>query len=228
MKLSMIVPVFNEIKTVRTLIEQVYNIDMDLEIIAVDDGSTDGSLEVLEELLGEGKIEKLLIHKANSGKGAAIRTGIQAVTGEAIIIQDADLEYDPREIPGLLKPIEEGRADVVYGSRFTGERRNMFFHHWVGNRLLTLLTNVLYNTTLSDMETCYKLFSTPILKKITIRSDRFDFEPEITAKVLRQGVRIYEIPISYAGREYEDGKKITWKDGFAAIWALLKYRFIRD
>jgi len=164
-------------------------------------------------------------HPANQGKGAAIRTGLEHVTGDLVLIQDADLEYDPEDWPKLLAPIFRGKATVVYGSRFTGERRNMLFLHWMGNRMLSLTTNLLYNTTLSDMETCYKLFDRRVLDGITIRSDRFDFEPEITAKVLRQGVRIYDVPISYTGREFDEGKKITWRDGFVALWTLVKYRF---
>ena len=165
-----------------------------------------------------------LRHAVNQGKGAAIRTAVGHVTGDVVIIQDADLEYDPEDWPRLLSPVLKGKARVVYGSRFTGERKNMLFWHWVGNRFLSFATNLLYNTTLSDMETCYKLFDRAVLEGITIESDRFEFEPEITAKVLRRGHRIYEVPISYAGRECDEGKKITWKDGFGALLTLLKYR----
>jgi glycosyltransferase involved in cell wall biosynthesis len=164
-------------------------------------------------------------HPVNQGKGAAVRTGLGYARGELLLVQDADLEYDPEDWPRLLAPILKGKARVVYGSRFTGERKNMLPLHWIGNRVLSLVTNVLYNTTLSDMETCYKLFDRRVLDGITIESDRFEFEPEITAKVLRRGHRIYEVPISYAGREFHEGKKITWKDGFGALWALVKYRF---
>ena len=166
------------------------------------------------------------MHPHNRGKGAAIRSGLEQVSGDLVLIQDADLEYDPEDWPRLLAPVLRGRAEVVYGSRFTGERRNMLFLHWVGNRFLSLVTNVLYNTTLSDMETCYKLFDRRVLDGMTLRADRFDFEPEVTAKVLRRGIRIYEVPISYVGREFDEGKKITWRDGLVALWTLVKYRFI--
>jgi glycosyltransferase involved in cell wall biosynthesis len=168
---------------------------------------------------------RVVLHERNRGKGAAIRTGLEKVTGDLVLIQDADLEYDPEDWPKLLSPLLRGKAQVVYGSRFTGERRNMLFLHWIGNRFLSLVTNVLYNTTLSDMETCYKLFDRRVLEGITINASRFEFEPEITAKLLRRGIRIYEVPISYTGREFEEGKKITWRDGFIALWTLVKYRF---
>jgi glycosyltransferase involved in cell wall biosynthesis len=165
-------------------------------------------------------------HGVNRGKGAAIRTGLENPTGDVVLVQDADLEYDPEDWPKLLAPILKGRARVVYGSRFTGERRNMLFLHWVGNRFLSLVTNVLYNSTLSDMETCYKLFQRDVLDGVQLRANRFEFEPEFTAKVLRRGIRIYEVPISYAGREPHEGKKITWRDGISALWTLVKYRFV--
>jgi len=168
---------------------------------------------------------RVIMHEHNRGKGAAIRSGLEQVTGDLVLVQDADLEYDPQDWPKLLGPIMSGKAQVVYGSRFTGERRNMLFLHWVGNRFLSLVTNVLYNTTLSDMETCYKLFDRSVIDGITIRASRFEFEPEITAKILRRGIRIYEVPISYTGREFDEGKKITWRDGFIALWTLVKYRF---
>jgi glycosyltransferase involved in cell wall biosynthesis len=190
--------------------------------MVVDDGSTDGTDKVLSTI--EDSTVRVLRHDVNRGKGAAIRTALGEVRGDLVLIQDADLEYDPEDWPRLLAPMLKGRATVVYGSRFTGERRNMLFWHWVGNRFLSLVTNVLYNTTLSDMETCYKLFDKRILDGITIESDRFDFEPEITAKVLRSGHRIYEVPISYSGREPHEGKKITWKDGVGAVFALIKFR----
>jgi glycosyltransferase involved in cell wall biosynthesis len=167
-----------------------------------------------------------VLHPHNRGKGHAIRTGLEHVTGDLVIVQDADLEYDPDDWPKLLAPALKGRATVVYGSRFTGERRNMLFLHWVGNRFLSLVTNVLYNTTLSDMETCYKLFDRRVLDGIRLVAESFDFEPEVTAKVLRQGIRIYEVPISYSGREFDEGKKITWRDGVLALWTLVKYRFV--
>jgi glycosyltransferase involved in cell wall biosynthesis len=226
-KLSVIVPVFNERNTVVEIMRRMRAVELpiDREFVLVDDGSSDGTQQVLAQL-GDSTV-KIVKHPANRGKGAAIRTGLDHVTGDLVLIQDADLEYDPEDWPKLLTPMFRGKATVVYGSRFTGERRNMLFLHWVGNRTLSLVTNVLYNTTLSDMETCYKLFDRRVLDGITIRSDRFDFEPEITAKVLRQGVRIYEVPISYTGREFDEGKKITWRDGFAALFALVKYRFVR-
>jgi glycosyltransferase involved in cell wall biosynthesis len=226
--LSVIVPVFNENTTVSEIVRRMRAVPlpMELEIIIVDDGSSDGTEKVLSAM--EDSTVRVLRHGANKGKGAAIRTGLEVARGDLLLIQDADLEYDPEDWPKLLRPILRGRADVVYGSRFTGERKNMLFWHWVGNRFLSLTTNLLYNTTLSDMETCYKLFDRRVLEGITIKSDRFDFEPEITAKVLRRGHRIYEVPISYAGREFAEGKKITWRDGFGALKALIKFRFVRD
>ena len=225
-KLSVIVPVFNERNTVVEVMRRMRAVDLPVEreFIVVDDGSSDGTQQVLAQL-GDSTV-KVVRHPGNQGKGAAIRTGLEHVTGDLVLIQDADLEYDPEDWPKLLAPVFRGRATVVYGSRFTGERRNMLFLHWVGNRMLSLATNVLYNTTLSDMETCYKLFDRRVLDGITIRSDRFDFEPEITAKVLRKKIRIYEVPISYTGREFDEGKKITWRDGFAALYALVKFRFV--
>ena len=225
-KLSVIVPVFNERNTVAEIMRRMRAVELPIEreFIIVDDGSSDGTRQVLAQL-GDSTF-KMVLHPANRGKGAAIRTGLEHVTGDLVLIQDADLEYDPEDWPKLLAPVFRGKATVVYGSRFTGERRNMLYLHWVGNRVLSLLTNILYNTTLSDMETCYKLFDRRVLDGIRIRSDRFDFEPEITAKILRKGVRIYEVPISYTGREVHEGKKITWRDGFAAIYALVKFRFV--
>lgn len=223
-KLSVVIPAYNEKGTIVEIIRRVKAVDVDKEIIIVDDYSTDGTREILKGLASGG--EKVFFHERNMGKGAALRTGLKHATGDYIIVQDADLEYDPEDYLKLLAPVLKGRAEVVYGSRFTGEHRDMFFHHWVGNKFLTLVTNILYNTTLSDMETCYKLFRADIIKGIDIKSDRFNFEPEITAKVLKKRVRIYEVPISYAGREFSEGKKITWIDGFSAILALIKYRFI--
>ena len=223
--LSVIVPVFNERNTVAEVLRRMRRVELplDLEIIAVDDGSSDGTDKVLGTL--EDSTVRVLTHPVNQGKGAAIRTGLAQARGDLVLIQDADLEYDPDDWPKLLQPILKGKARVVYGNRFTGEHTNLYFWHWVGNRFLSLVTNVLYNTTLSDMETCYKLFDRHVLDGITIRSDRFEFEPEITAKILRRGHHIYEVPISYAGREFHEGKKITWRDGFAALWTLVKFRF---
>jgi glycosyltransferase involved in cell wall biosynthesis len=225
-KLSVIVPVYNERNTVVEILRRMRAVDLpiDREFVVVDDGSSDGTRAVLTQL-GDSTV-KIITHPHNRGKGAAIRTGLQHVTGDLVLIQDADLEYDPDDWQKLIAPVLRGKATVVYGSRFTGERRNMLFLHWAGNRALSFVTNLLYNTTLSDMETCYKLFDRSVLDSITLKSDKFDFEPEVTAKVLRKGIRIYEVPISYAGREFEEGKKITWRDGFAALTALVKYRFV--
>jgi len=225
-KLSVIVPVFDERNTVVEIVRRMRAVDLpvDLEVVIVDDGSTDGTRDVLRQLTDS--TVRVITHDANRGKGAAIRSGLAHVTGDLVLVQDADLEYDPEDWPKLIAPMMRGKARVVYGSRFTGERRNMLFLHWVGNRFLSLVTNVLYNTTLSDMETCYKLFDRKLLDGITLRSKRFEFEPEVTAKMLRRGIRIYEVPISYTGREFDEGKKITWSDGFIALWTLVKYRFV--
>jgi glycosyltransferase involved in cell wall biosynthesis len=224
-KLSVIVPVYDERNTVVEILRRMRAVELpvDLEIVVVDDGSTDGTRDVLRQLADS--TVRVISHDVNRGKGAAIRTGLEHVTGDLVLVQDADLEYDPEDWPKLITPILRGKARVVYGSRFTGERRNMLFLHWVGNRFLSLVTNVLYNTTLSDMETCYKLFDRSLLDGITLRAQRFEFEPEVTAKILRRGIRIYEVPISYTGREFDEGKKITWRDGFVALWTLVKYRF---
>jgi glycosyltransferase involved in cell wall biosynthesis len=225
-KLSVIVPVFNERNTVAEIVRRMRSVDLPVEreIVVVDDGSDDGTRAVLTQLADS--TVRIVKHGVNRGKGAAIRTGLENSTGDVVLVQDADLEYDPEDWPKLLAPILKGRARVVYGSRFTGERRNMLFLHWVGNRFLSLVTNVLYNSTLSDMETCYKLFRREVLDGVQLRANRFDFEPEFTAKVLRRGIRIYEVPISYAGRELDEGKKITWRDGISALWTLVKYRFV--
>lgn len=224
MKLSVVIPVYNEKDTIREIYRRVNAVNIEKEIIIVDDFSTDGTREFLKELAAEGA--KVFFHEKNMGKGAALRTGFQYITGDYVVVQDADLEYDPEDYHKILAPVLKGKAEVVYGSRFTGERRNMFFHHWVGNKFLTFLTNLLYNTTLSDMETCYKLFRADIIKDINIKSNRFNFEPEITAKILKRGIRIYEVPISYTGREFSQGKKITWIDGISALWTLIRFRFI--
>jgi glycosyltransferase involved in cell wall biosynthesis len=226
-KLSVVVPVFNERNTLVEIVRRMRAVELpdsiEREIIVVDDGSEDGTRDVLKQL-GDSTV-RVIMHAQNRGKGAAVRTGFEHVTGDYVLVQDADLEYDPEDWPRLLAPVLSGKARVVYGSRFTGERRNMLFLHWIGNRFLSLTTNVLYNTTLSDMETCYKLIDRALLDVIDLRADRFDIEPEITAKILKRKVRIYEVPISYTGREVDEGKKITWTDGFSALWTLVKYRF---
>lgn len=229
MRLSVLIPAFNEAKTVAQVLDQVRQVDvapLEKEIVVVDDGSTDGTREVLEqECQGDGFV--LVRHPHNQGKGAAVRTAMGHATGDIFLIQDADLEYDPREYPVLLKPILEGRSEVVYGSRFLGgPRKAMLFWHMVANKLLTLTTNVLYDSILSDMETCYKVFRAEVVRSIPLRARGFEFEPEITAKILKRGYRIFEVPITYTGREYYEGKKIKGRDAFIALWTLLKYRFV--
>ena len=224
MKISVVIPIYNERNTVLRLLEKVRSQKLDQEIIMVDDGSTDGTRDILKDL--KYPDVKVFFHERNRGKGAALRTGFQHAAGDIVIVQDADLEYDPGEYPRLIKPIVDNLADVVFGARFMGgPHRVLYFWHYFGNKLLTLITNVLYNVNLNDMETCYKVFRREALQGVTIRSDRFGFEPEITAKVAKRKLRIYEVPISYFGRTYEEGKKVTWKDGFAALAALLKFRF---
>lgn len=226
-KITILIPVFNEVNTLKVILQKVEEANfcgLEKEIILIDDCSTDGTREILSEL--EEKY-KVFYHDNNMGKGAALRTGFDHVTGDIAVIQDADLEYDPVDYEPLIKLILDDKADVAYGSRLSGGKpsRSFMFTHLLGNKLLTLMTNILYNTTLTDMETCYKAFKTEFIKGIEIKSNRFDFEPEITAKVLKRGARLYELPISYYGREYDEGKKITWKDGFHAIFALVKFRF---
>jgi glycosyltransferase involved in cell wall biosynthesis len=226
MRISVVIPVYNEAETIQEVLARVQAVPLDKEIIVVDDCSTDGTRERLAGLAKSDNV-KVIHHDRNQGKGAALRTGFQAVTGDVVIIQDADLEYDPRDYPRLLEPIEDGRADVVFGSRFAGggAHRVLLFWHSVGNKFLTLVANALNDLNLSDMETCYKVFRADILSWLTIRSNRFTFEPEFTAKVAKRHLRIYEVPISYSGRTYAEGKKIGWRDGFAALWAIVRFRF---
>ncbi len=230
-QLSVVIPVYNEVATLEQILAEVQRVAIDKEIVLVDDASTDGSRELLSELVARegGRRLRAFFHEQNRGKTAALRTGIAAAAGEIIIVQDADLEYDPSDYPRLIEPIVDGRADVVYGSRFLGSpRRVLMFWHTVGNKLLTLLSNIFTNLNLTDMETCYKAFRADVLKAIPIRSERFGFEPEITAKVARMRCRIYEVPISYSGRQYWEGKKITWKDAFHAVGVIVRCALIDD
>ena len=227
MQLTFLMPVFNERATVAEILRAVGATGLADRIIIVDDGSTDGTRELLLEIVSDNPRMELHLHAHNQGKGAALRTGFAKVETDLVLVQDADLEYDPREVPNLIVPIAENKADVVFGSRFLGApRRPTMFWHMVANKLLTLMTNVLYNSILTDMETGYKLFRREVIQGIDIRSNRFDFEPEITAKLLKNKVRIFEVPISFNPREYSEGKKIGLRDAFAAVWALLKFRFV--
>ncbi len=226
MKISVVIPVYNEIDTIEEILARVEKVAIKKEIIVIDDLSIDGTRERLKKIAADKENVKVIYHNRNKGKGAALRTGFESVTGDIVIIQDADLEYDPNEYPKLLEPISDGRADVVYGSRFIGgPHRVLFFWHYVGNKLLTLISNALTNLNLTDMETCYKVFKSQILKDINLKSNRFGFEPEFTAKVSKMRLRIYEVPISYSGRTYSEGKKITWKDGIVALCLIFWYRF---
>jgi glycosyltransferase involved in cell wall biosynthesis len=226
MKLSVIIPVYNEAESIKIILKRVQDQSLAHEIVVVDDGSKDGTRDILRELDGKGGV-RVILHEQNKGKGAAVRTGMGAAQGDVLIIQDADLEYDPRDIPSLLQPIEEGVADVVYGSRFLGRaRRVTMFWHQVANQMLTFMTNLLYNTILTDMETGYKVFRREVLNGMILRANSFDFEPEFTAKILKRKFRIFEVPITFNPREYSEGKKIKLHDAFEAVWTLLKYRFV--
>jgi glycosyltransferase involved in cell wall biosynthesis len=222
--LSVVMPVYNEIGTVEEMIRRVRAVPLRTQLIVVDDRSTDGTRDLLTQLQKELGFT-LLLQPQNLGKGSALQRGFEAVQGDLVVIPDADLEYSPEEFPQLIELICEGRADVVYGSRFLGRHRVFMFTHYAGNRLLTLLTNVLYNTMLSDMETCYKVMRTEVIRSMRLEENGFGIEPELTAKIFKRGYRVYEVPITYDGRGYEEGKKITWRDGVVALWVLLKYRF---
>ena len=226
MKLSVIIPVYNEVESIETILKRVLDTKLVSEIVCVDDGSRDGTRDILKTLDGKNGV-RVILHEKNQGKGAAVRTGMNAATGEVLLIQDADLEYDPRDYPELLKPIEEGLADVVYGSRFLGRaHRVTMFWHMLANQLLTLMTNILYDTILTDMETGYKVFRREVIQGMVIRANSFNFEPEFTAKILKRKYRIFEVPITFNPRDYSQGKKIKLKDAFEAVWTLLKYRFV--
>ena len=231
MKLSVVIPVFNECTTVAEIVRRVAAVPIDKEIIVVDDGSTDGTRQIIKNLCAEHPNLSVAFHAVNQGKGAALRTGFAQMRGDVLIVQDADLEYDPADYPRLLEPIQSDRADVVYGSRFTGSgpHRVLYFWHYLGNKFITLCSNIFTNLNLSDVETCFKVLRADIVRQIDLRESRFGFEIEITAKIARLDCRIYEVGISYAGRTYAEGKKITWKDGVAALWCILKYNlFMRS
>jgi len=231
MKLSVVMPIYNEVTTLEQIVEKVHTVDLgvDKELVLVDDCSRDGTQDVLKKIQDRHPEWKYLFHGQNQGKGAALRTGFKAATGDVVVVQDADLEYDPRDLRTMLGPVLDGHADVVYGSRFLGggPHRVVYFWHSVGNRFLTMLSNMMTDLNLTDMEVCYKMFRKQVLDSIELKENRFGFEVEVTAKVARGGWRIYEVPISYYGRNYSEGKKITWKDGFRALWCILKYRFVQ-
>lgn len=230
MKLSIVIPVYNEVDTLGEIVELVRAVDTGLEreILLVDDGSTDGTRELLPKLEAKYGDVRISLHEVNQGKGAALHTGFAMATGDLVLIQDADMEYDPKDYPRLLQPILEGHADVVYGSRFIGggAHRVVYYWHSVGNKFLTTFSNMMTNINLTDMEVCYKVFKREFLQGLDLKEKRFGFEVEVTAKIARSGAIIYEVPINYYGRSYEEGKKITWKDGFRAVWCILKYRFV--
>ena len=222
--LSVVMPVYNERATVEEIVERVLAVPLRIELVAVDDASTDGTRELLHQLASSRGF-KLVMQETNQGKGAAVRRGIADTTGDVIVVQDADLEYSPEEYPELIDLISRGKADAVFGSRFIGRHRCFSFTHYLGNLFLNLVTNVLYNTTMTDMETCFKAIRADVLKSLPLHSNRFGIEPEITAKLFKRGARVYEVPITYEGRDYSEGKKISWRDGFPALWTLVKYRF---
>ena len=228
MKVSVVIPVYNECATLVEIVRQVQAVPLDKEIIVVDDGSTDGSRQIIEALCTEHDNLTAVFHSVNQGKGAALRTGFAKISGDVLIVQDADLEYDPSEYPSLLEPIRSGRADVVYGSRFlgSGPHRVLYFWHYLGNKFITLCSNMFTNLNLTDVETCFKVFRADVIHRIEVRESRFGFEIEITAQVAQLGCRVYEVGISYSGRTYADGKKITWKDGVAALWCVFKYNVL--